>query len=337
MSSRFDQRELVDLQGIISRQGVVTIQTQIDVPELLNRGKVAQRDQGYHVHGVRHSMDDTVISISPYDLVYTMENAQKPIAFGGFANTAVPILSSLNGIYAIKNTYDNTNTYKYSEEEKLSRISEKIRFVGVALTPANPNPHDGRGTLTQVTTLTQGTVTLLNNGNAVIRCGDTLMWDIPTENDHNDKAKRYGHSEKKMTFKLVPRRSTRKVVQGSIKTNFDANIQPVKNTKIDEFTVELRIFVLSVIYQTLVASSSTANLPTWESFLSTYSAKFSTTDSTGTVVSKVLSAIKGNENISTEILELVLDVEEDFRRRIVGKALSYSRPGDPVDVFVCPP
>lgn len=311
-TNRIDERGLLDLQGLISRQGVVVIQTQVDVHELLNRGAVDKNGDNYVKHPVRYSMDDAIIRIDPMDLVFTVDNSQKPSTFGGFANTAVPVLSCLNGIYAMNDDDDDDNARdgdnKLSDSAVLQKLSEKIRFVGIALTAANPNPQDSRTTLTQVTTLTQGTVTLINTGGLDIRCGDTLMWDIPTKEDHKGVVQRFGHSDRKMALKLVPRRNTQQNIHKALKDvmNGKKNAGGDNPKAVDKFAKRMR------------------------DFLKKFDEKRGTDD-----FDEIIKDMSYEGEFS-KLLVGFMAIEDDLRRRTVGKALSFSKPGHPVDVFICP-
>lgn len=337
-------------RGRMSRQGAVVIQCVFDANETLNRGRqsnmVAGNNANTHLiqHPVGAAQSDAVYRIDIFDLVYSVDAHRKPsTTYGGFYASSVPIMSALNGIYRIseqgKNMLDNT-VASQKESVRSMLLSERIRFVGVALTEANPNNVTSPNlSQEQVTVMVRGTVSVMNTGLSHFRVGETVMWKIPTADDYvrmKKNMQRSGRSIDKMPFMLVPRRAAMEDVPdtlGNLIANNNVDIDKNKQPAIIRFCKHLRMFLLKLALGLETPITTSADYSSAGLFGT--SMMNTLTGPQKDKLAEVDALIKASRNtLIKELVSAFMELDADIQRRTVGTALSFSEPWSALDLYV---
>lgn len=211
----------------------------------------------------------------------------------------------------------------------------------------------------QITVRTQGTMSIFNNGKMNISPGDTLLWKIPTSEDlkhiktTHDIQGRYGRAPRKVTLMIEPMRAAS--YQASFKPVFSAlGKQAHKESVVtvaDEFALDIKKLVAYIAFLVDVPEKKRTYQngkppvvkfeDAWDLIQNMGTVSEIGTDGDTEQFAVGLVNMFGNlakdENIGsfiTKALSGFLKIQTDLDRRKVGKALSYSKTGQKVDVLL---
>ena len=350
-------RAFNEQRGHIAPQGTVVIQTRTDVNEILNRGRQASASQigGANDGVVRYPItgagSDSIYRIDIFDLVYSIDAHRKPsTTYGGFYASSVPIMSALNGIYKVSNEskefVEAAQVGTVDRENRRSLVlSERIRFVGVAMTEANSNnvvsPHMSQE---QVTVMVRGTVTVMNTGSSHIRIGETVMWKVPTESEFKEMSKqmrRAGRAPDKVPLMLVPRRAAMedvpKVMMDFLDPNQGVGMAEMIQPSVVRFAIKMRAFMIKVALAGQIGDR--ANFDGKAYMKDNYIERTLKLPAGSDIATaeKNLHDVFGYYDDNDMLKYLVgafLELDADMQRRTVGTAMSFAEPYDALDLYV---
>lgn len=347
--------------GEISHQATVVVQCTHDKRDMTDR-MLVNKDQGdnYLVYGTP-TLDMATCRIDRGDLVFQIGTSAVPR--GNILNGAPPVTSYLNGLYwRKKGSMPDTTGMTDAERKKLmerytaSKISEGIRFMGVSLGATVPNPDDEADQKTQITVRTQGTMAIHHNGRSNLHPGDTLVWRIPTSEDHeNDKKRfdgkapdRFGRSRVKQTLMTVPMRKEYNHIDSAVidtmmlptraanRADLKKKLLNNKYHETDKFANELRKAMTLMFWLGANPGADDAAILAVKQQLDEESDQFAKGTSKGAMdaVANIVKDRKPVKNTVKDITGAFMGLMLDLERRKVGKVLSYARPGEKVDVLL---
>ena len=339
--------------GEISHQATVVIQCTQDKRDIVERKRIStnsHKDE-YYIHNSNATLDNGIVRIDRGDIVFQVGTSIAPR--GNILNSAIPVTSNLNGICVRKK---NGNKNVMEEKEINLKIAEGIRFIGVSLGATNPID-DFQNTKNQITVRTQGTTTLFNNGDTIFVPGDTIIWKIPTKKEYNNtfnKLKRYGRNPEKITLSLTSVSKFYENYEQSIKNIFTKkekkDIQKKTNTSVDKFSLDIRKLILHSFYLALKDDQYDATITfdgVWKYF-DIDSQHFGKQDNEKDenlkeLCNKINTRFNFyendkdtdllNENVSL-CVKSFLNIQSDLDKRKIGKSLSFSKPGQGIDVLI---
>jgi hypothetical protein len=335
--SKFGNYDGMNVNGKISTQGAVVINCQLDNQGLNNRARVngpraSNVSPGdYITHPLKASVSPDVCSIEIGDLVFCTHSAGQTRR-GGILNQSIPVTSVVNGLYVRKRAgdKDGNNVVKHEiEARELNKLSETVRFMGVALNNANAFVNSADLVKGQVTVRTHGTASIRNTGADALAPGDTMLWEIPDKAGAEDVAKLLGtagRSEPRGVLRTVPLSS---YVQSRDKLDLRKTVKKaLSGEKINEDT------------NCLVAGFATnlANLAKMfivQGIRAGVDLEIEPTDDEDT--KKVMTEFANSEDFHgavTLALTAFVNIHVDLERRRIGKVFSESKPGQDVDVML---
>lgn len=322
--------------GELAHQSTVVIQCTHDLKDMVNRTRVKDNDV-IRYPAAKPTLDKGVVRIDRGDLVFQCGTSKAPRA--SMLNNAIPALSNMNGAYINKNRNKNVGD---DEKEQLQAISESIRFLGLALNGTSPNPENGEDQTTQFTVRTQGTGQVFNTGDHNIVPGQTLIWDLFTKEEVKSKEykkrnTRFGFDENKVVLKVIPMDEGANIgYSDSILDAFSMNTKTeedkLKNTAIGQFGLQMKEFIIRIIHFTLSKHSqrkgSKMNLNLQE-FKSPKNSLLN--QIIPSLITELANSGLGELDL---LIKAFLNVQHDLDRRKIGKALSYAKSGEPIDVLL---
>ena len=293
--------------GNVSTQGSVTIQCTHDVEDMRNRRNYVgytKKDGGDAIVVYDAPLADAPSQgIRANDLVYQSITSRVPKSF--LSKSAQPVLSALNGLYC---NHDASQVFE-GEDERIAELSKKIRFIGVACTDTYFGTQEN--TQTQVTVRTRGTHTILNNSTVPINFGDLVMWKIPNTEERKQLAEQRAD---RYTGTLSYAQANESIVQLMTVPYSHAEYDISSILGDEKITTLLNKLTAEVTHKTSRGSSSRS--------------------------AGEQSQNKSNEikdciaNILKTYLHQELSAKEDAERRIIGRALSFAKPGTPIDILL---
>lgn len=343
--------------GEISHQATVVIQCRQDKRDIVDRMKIdggkGKDKSDYHIYHAKATLDSGICRIDRGDLVFQVGTSSIPR--GNIMNNAPPVASFLNGLAVRKSGTEGD----LSDRQLSEKLSQGIRFMGVSLGATEPNPEGGEEQQKmQITVRTQGTMSIFNNGKQNISPGDTLLWKIPTPQEleqiksKHDVQGRYGRAPRKVTLMIEPMRAA----------SYETSFQPVFSalgkeahkkavvTVADEFAHDLKKLISYILFLTQNPDdrkSINGEKPALD--FDDIWAMLHTVDDINEIGGgdKNSSVAEGiarffetatSDNmfgaLITNALTGFLKIQSDIDRRKVGKALSYSKTGQKVDVLL---
>lgn len=311
--------------GEIANQSGVVIQTTHDIKDMVNRMRVQDTDV-YTYPGAVKTLDTPTVRIDINDLVFRAGTSKAPRQ--NLLNNAIEVTSNLNGFYINKNKASALVTNPNDEDEILQALSESINFIGQALGATVPNPENEEDQKLQFTTRVQGTGHVMNTGFEKLVPGDTLYWDLfksaeIQSDQYKKQMTRFGYSAKKVPLKTVPMSAAHNNFKNAIQ-NALINPGSKSGTAVSQFGTEVADALVYVYYLGLKAGNKklTADFETWKTGKTEDTAKVSIGNSGPEFEKHVGKLLKG-----------FLYVQQDLKRREIGKVLSYAAPGKGVDVL----
>jgi hypothetical protein len=320
--------------GEIANQSGVVIQTTHDIRDMVNRMRI-DKDSKEHVvfPGAGKTLDTPTVRIDINDLVFRAGTSRAPRQ--NLLNNAIEVSSNLNGYSLNKNKVKgllgpvDPSTGKHSEEDVLQAISESITFIGQALGATVPNPENEEDQKLQFTTRVQGTGHVMNTGEKKLVPGDTLYWDLFTKkelmsDDYRKRMTRFGYGARKVPLKTVPLSAAHNNFENAIHRSL---LEPTKvsSNAVGKFGDGVAKALLYAYYLGLGAGNKkfTTPLDVWMSSAATKAA-----------ANKIATSNPDEYNEFVDgLLKSFLYLQDDLKRREIGKVLSYAEPGKGVDVL----
>lgn len=318
--------------GEIANQSGVVIQTTHDIKDMVNRMRVNDQQVITYPGAVR-TLDTPTVRIDINDLVFRAGTSKAPRQ--NVLNNAIEVSSNLNGYYInkgkIKGMINEPEAGKdYDEEEVLQAISESISFIGQALGATVPNPENEEDQKLQFTTRVQGTGHIPNTGDQQLVPGDTLYWDLFRKDEiksdaYKKRMTRFGYSAKKVPLKTVPLSAAYNNFENAILKSLRGKQEGVAplNTAVGRFGDKVTEMLLYAFYLGYVSGTkSKASFDDWKK-------------NKGQVTAALSSLEKSSEfdKYFKGLLKGLMYVNDDLKRREIGKVLSYAAPGKGVDVL----
>lgn len=320
--------------GEIANQSGVVIQTTHDIRDMVNRMRI-DKDSKEHVvfPGAGKTLDTPTVRIDINDLVFRAGTSRAPRQ--NLLNNAIEVSSNLNGYSLNKNKVKgllgpvDPTTGKHSEADVLQAISESITFIGQALGATVPNPEHEEDQKLQFTTRVQGTGHVMNTGEKKLVPGDTLYWDLFTKkellsDDYKKRMTRFGYGARKVPLKTVPLSAAHNNFESAIKNSI-SDPSKVATNAVGKFGEGVTMALLYAFY--LGAGKKVGSRKV--SFEDWLSAK-------RRAASNELLAPANGDDFNKHIdglLKAFLYLQDDLKRREIGKVLSYAEPGKGVDVL----
>lgn len=306
--------------GNIGEQSTVVIQCTHDTKDLVDRTRKTSKDHIVYSASPQATTDPRIVAIDIGDLVFQVGRSK---ARGTFLNNALPVTSNLNGLKVhshdkeMKNAIDNAKTKEEKDRLSDAVVSKQVRFIGLALGGTVPNPEREEQKKTQLTVRVQGTGTVFHNGSANIAPGDKLIWELFTEKelkspDYEKRISRFGRSPEKVMLKVVPMSHAHlnfaSAVIDAVLSNGNSTPQTESMTSIVSFAKQMNEFMEAI-----------ADIVDPKNGKTTFQANFKKKEA-HKMVSKVIKAF--------------LEVQEDISHRQIGRALSFAKPGEQIDVLL---
>lgn len=342
--------------GNISRQGQVTIQCSQNKTDIVERMRIAKdlsnRKKDYYVHSSEPRVDASCVRIDRGDPVFMVGTSQAPR--GAVNNNQAPQVTSYLNALSVRKQNGQSLGVSPSEKDINLKLAEGIRFIGVALGATNPNPEEGDGTTnkSQLTVGVQGTYTMFNNGSANIVPGETILWQIPTKEEvEANQKKRYGRNDGKILLQLVPLRKADFDFSSSIKDLFKVSgpVDYRKNmlTVRDDFAYEIKkLMTLGMFMGMRAVDSNLTSLKFNDVWNLLGKDAGQTVDalqgvsevtSTARIIHGILKYIASDPYLSNLVdvsVSAYLKIHHDIERRKMGRSLTFSKPGQPVDILL---
>lgn len=342
-----------NMRGNMYSQGIISINARFDLLELNNRARVNAIDSPEYVkYGMKPTMDNEIITIQKYDLVFTCGTSSKNHIINGVGSSSVPVLSCLNGAYARVGRAANVKA------DPLPILGSNIKFVGIAMTDSNSSPMDGNRPVVTTTVQIGGTNTILNTGEAKICAGDIVCWDIPTPEELSNRSKRVGLHPEKAVLKTVPFHAVYKDFTNILEQNWGmvtpsdviTELKPDKNglirkmpqDNVCEFVSKMK-YLVSYIYlvsrpddtdiepgvknsdiaKTLLISPKSAQYVN-----DAYERVFPSTGRAGDPTDLQYKVF------ATKLLDAMMTAQTYFDDRIIGRAVSAAGKGEKFDIYL---
>ena len=343
-------------------QSTVVIQCQHDKQEILHRStKKASKDNNlfwFYKQGAVALSDEASSRVDRGDMVFTVGTSDAPRA--SMSKAAVPVVSSISGLYCRKSTGDEKLVLDVDADEGVinSKLSRSLRFIGISLGATNPTPDVSSHEKTQITTRVRGTGKVFNNGNKTFVPGETVVWVLPDSSDIKDMEKynRYGRSVKKITPMILPLRhhmnqtfsqNICQVFQAKNKHDFEKH---VGYSPTNDFSIALKQLLVEAF---LLGRNEGVSKPCPVSDVKKLSKEVldqqTSTSSHSNVVQEIINqifdlkthgdvdAVHNNKNIRAKVEPLLLaflQVNDDIKRRTIGTTIGYSAPGTDVSIII---
>lgn len=336
-----------NISGELDNQSGVVIQTSHDIADIESRLR-ADGNKYIIYPGEPHSLDPATIRIDINDLVFRVGTSK--VRRHRMLGEGIAVTSFLNG-YALpkqkaRNFFEDESNPK--EEEQLQAISESIRFIGQALGATVPNPENEGDMKLQFTTRVQGNGHILNTGTEHFSPGDIVLWDLFTKSEINNKdfkkrLERYGFGPKKIPLKTIPLTAAHNNFSTAVKKymvvddtkplgTLAEDMTKSNVSAIGRFSRKTREFALYCMYIGQLAGFKTLPPGFPKSFKewrdSTHAKK---------ALKLATDSEKAKEELYKEIdglVEAFMILQDDLKRREIGKVLSYAAPGKGMDVLL---
>lgn len=310
--------------GEIANQSGVVIQTTHDLKDMFNRMRVTD-SSSYIYPGAVRSLDTPTVRVDINDIVFRVGTSKAPRQ--NLLDNAIEVTSNLNGYAVTKSKVKGfvKDIDNPTEEEVLQAISESIRVIGQALGATVPTPENEEDSKYQFTTRVQGTGHIINTGTSQLNPGDTLYWDLFTSkeiksDDYKKRMTRHGYGQNKVPLKTVP--------MSAAHNNFDTAIQRALVDRESSTVSAVDRFGAGVadalLYSFYLGKGINTSFEEWKQ-----------------KHGAAANAVFRNKNNETEFDKYVTGLvsaftylQEDLKRREIGKVLSYAKPGKGVDILL---
>lgn len=306
--------------GLINNQSSVVIQTQHDTGDMRHRMLINPSDHIVYP-GASNTLDESIVRIDRGDIVFKVgtSKASRTLSPDG----GIPVTSFLNGYAVSKNKVSKKITDPNDEEQIIQALSESICIIGQAMKGTVPNPSREEDTQTQLTTRVQGTGTVINTGDKNLVPGDTLIADFFRKdeimsNDFIKRLSRHGFGASKVPIKTMP--------LSSAATNFESSIKKaLGNPTVDNASAVGHFskgIKMALLYAYYLGTGDTATFDDW----------------LANNMVNACNAIVSSDKLLFDthvngIVKSFLYLQEDLKRREIGKVYSYGAPGKGVDVL----
>lgn len=273
-----------------------------------------------------------------------------------YSDTDLRVFTSCNGMYVNKD-HENGNNVMDKEESNRTRKRQKLEFAGVVF-----NQPENDGNIIDTVLQFGGTRTIVNTGNKPIRVGDKVIWDLPKNHkEHLERGQIAGIHNEKVLVQTLPYTSNTIPSVNNIKdklkitNNSDMKKWSDNDRRDDDFTANLRKLIL-------LSAAVGASMGDSKKNLEEHANDFGLVDGVGQSYSNdddewdgcqkekvILKLVCGadSEHISTDPSIKVLqknivkdtmmsfmDVHNDVKRRVIGKAVSNADKGDEFDIVL---
>ena len=321
------------LYGHIGEQQGVVIQTQVDVKHIGKTTNVKPSDVIVYP-GAPGTAKQEIVRVEKNDLVFRVSKSIPK----SLLNNAIPVVAHCNGLYTIKHRVPpdalpkDTDSPEVAEAKILQALSEKITVLGAALNNALPIEDRVGNGKTQLTVRVAGTSTLFNNGFNNIVPGDTLLWDLYTMEELRSpeyaKLARFGRDPEKVPLKIVPLSFAHQNYGRAVKAALKGEpgiADSSKFTVLGKFGEDIKDLVQYVAW---VSAYDKNQRKKPENSFANYKKSNAFKQKMKDVNNREFDAIV------TKCLKSFLRVQQDTKRREIGKALSFSKPGQNMDVLL---
>jgi hypothetical protein len=312
--------------GEIINQSAVVVQCAQDEMDVISRGN-ASRDHNiiYDPTGRGAPTDTPSMRIDINDLVFTVGATRMVSGGGGLNESAIPVSSNTAGLYVSKMKAPKyVDTQNVTQEDAILAVSDNLRFIGQALGATNPRPDHPKDKKLNFTTRVQGTGHIINTGGKDISPGETVYWDLFTEDEvrseeFKKRLKRFGYGEYKVPLKLITIKGVDRNYKNAILRSINDKVRPSKggggsrkNSLLGVFGDDVTEFILKLI--PLIGGNNGKKSP--EDIL------------------KILTTQPGFDAAIHHLVRSMITLQSDLKRREVGKALSFSKPGTGLDILL---
>jgi hypothetical protein len=304
---------------------------------MVNRARIKENENiVYKGRGKGASLETPTVRIDINDIVFALGTSRAPRA--NPLNNAIPVAAHTEYIYINKlkapKDIDSDNEFEVKEV-----ILDAIRPLGQALNATVPNPEREEEQKLQLTVRTQGTGHIFNTGFDNIVPGDILMVDLYTRDELNseqfkENMSRFGFGAQKVPLKLVTAKTADLDVSNVVKRSLLPEWKPKEGERMSalgRFGNEFRDLVLYIMWRlhTSKSKGDHRNIK-FEDWKARYGVP---------MLSTVFALPDGDthdpvEVVANKALRAFLEVHHSRKRREIGKALSYSKPGTGVDVLL---
>lgn len=337
---RADEQAIVRINAFLNPKDIELRNTITDYKdEHVIYGFTATDDNNFKKYGP--TIDETIMRVDVNDLLYTLGSASGPRQ--AHKDCAFPAMSALNGIFARKHKRDRrTNVLD------LNLLAKEIRFMGVHLgVPGNILAKNPAQRQSQFVCAVNGTKTILNKSGQTILPGSTVLWDIPTPKEHQEYVNTYqrtAHNPDKVTFSTVSLDQFRYRLDIAFDKIMNADADTITYHPVDNICVEMKRLVLFGLYANAIKVS--ANIASsFEDFCNKLIAR----DDSDPIMSAAIGvydalrspAAPGEPDLVKELRHVFdstllrfIELEDDVRRRTIGKAMSLAKPGAPLDLMI---
>lgn len=304
--------------GRIGAQGAVHVQTCQDLGDISRRMK-ASSEKHLIYPGAPATDRSSVVGINAGDLVFRVTSGRSSHAIDG----GLQVTSNCNGLYVPRSALPKKN---FTNKESLTyqALSESIHFVGQALGSTNPNPDRAEETKTQVTTKVQGTAHVINTGDENIAPGDLLVWDLfrAEEISRPEFRRRMGvqdGSEIKVPLKVVPMSYAQRNLCTNLRDAFETKYKSktdVPSPVLDSAAEHVYNFIFDCLKKAY--ADGTPDKEIRES----------------PALENIITMLSGQNSPLDALVTAVQTLQTDVERRTFGRALSFAKPGKPVDALL---
>lgn len=311
--------------GRISEQSIITVQCKHDQKHLNNLANA--KNSGAAQYEIPITSEIGTLRIDAGDIVFRVgrgSTGRAALSGGPY----VPVVSSTRGLFVPEGRIPR-DLDKDDKEAVRAAVADEIIPIGVALEGTNPLSEDETMVHTQITVQVGGSTTVRNTGTEIIRPGDTLLWDLFRYNELQDARnlnlkQRNGQNDHKVPLKIVPLRSAASSFGIAMHRAFAAkrqhNDEPAARyqTSADKFAHKV-LDAMFEFYQ--LYDNAGRNASKQEHFNAIK-------DTHGPDADKKQAAFVSS------IVEAVTVMQNELKRREIGRALSYAKPGADIDVLL---
>lgn len=306
-------------------QQPITINARYDLDEIDNRQRIAAAanagSKDYLIHKSLISERRGVTEIQPNELVFCTHNRSRSTASNGVGAASVPVLSTLNGCYKRSSVKEQTRFMQRPND----LLSKNIEFVGIALTSANARAMKGNRPIGTTTVQIAGLNSIKNTGDKKILAGDLICWEIPSEYEVKNRPKRLGLDPEKVVLKTVPFKMMHKGLMSHLShvMTTHEHFSGTAPMEIVNFVQGLRKFITVVMLITKKEYTGVANIT--DEIIKENSEEY------------LDSAVNTYTEFGTHLkylLQPFIELQEEFDRRIIGRATSSCSVGEDFDIYL---
>jgi hypothetical protein len=294
------------------------------------------KKEGNIMFSAKASTDPNVNSILANDLVFCVGTSQLARSMASKLNNAIPVISSLNGLYVRRPKGDPVK-YDDNEEEddriKNYKLSKVIRFMGLAVNGTNVSSAQGDGHKTQLTIRTKGTASIVNTGANCLRPGDTLVWALPTSKEIDVQFSRRGPYEgrfnSKVRLNILPRQAAEKnyniqllesLGEGNKKSGLQSSASGL-------FAIAIKTLLFAAMKPD--AGEEGVQIVNDKEELAELGKDSGDSDELRIFMRKSVT-----KELVTRLFAAFTEIQSDMDRRVIGRCLSFGKPGEQIDVLV---